>query len=274
MSSPVPLEPILGRHRETVLARGLSALPADRLGALLRQPRLLLDLQELVLVSGGSYWRELAGQSIEHRDAVERGRQRLSTLLAGGKPGVAVVAPAPIPTRTVSQPRPRRSRALRWAASLATAAAVVLGVLLVEQSRLARQAQSDLAASRWGWNRPGALAQDQEPGAYLDRIADTAGEWFNQRPETPIDLARRLGEFRQGCSVLILSPHRPLSAEDRTWLVEKCRDWAAKLDADLAALEGGEDPQRVRDQADTTANNLVRALHERANTISRLKGIS
>ena len=96
-----------------------------------------------------------------------------------------------------------------------------------------------MIASRWGWNRPGALPQDLGPGEYLNRIADAAAEWFNQRPEGPIDLARRLGELRQGCSVLILSPHKPLSAQDRTWLVEKCRAWAAKLDAHLVSLEGG-----------------------------------
>ncbi len=119
-----------------------------------------------------------------------------------------------------------------------------------------------------------ALPQDLGPGAYLNRIADAAAEWFNQRPEGPIDLARRLGELRQGCSVLILSPHKPLSAQDRTWLVEKCRAWAAKLDAHLVSLEGGTAAPKVRDEADATVDKLIKALRERASALASSKAIS
>jgi len=106
------------------------------------------------------------------------------------------------------------------------------------------------------------------PGVYLDRLADAAGEWFKKRPDDPNALARRIGEFRQGCSVLILSPHKPLAAQDRAWLVEKCRAWAAKLDAHLAALEGGASAAQVRDEADATINKLIAALRERAQALA------
>ena len=119
-----------------------------------------------------------------------------------------------------------------------------------------------------GLEPPGALADDLPPGVYLDRLADAAGEWFKKRPDDPIALARRIGEFRQGCSVLILSPHKPLSAQDRAWLVEKCRAWAAKLDAHLAALEGGASAAKVRDDADATINKLIEALRDRAKSLA------
>jgi len=64
--------------------------------------------------------------------------------------------------------------------------------------------------------------------------------------------------------VLIESPHRPLSAADRTWLVDKCRAWAAKLDAHLAAIQSGQDALKVRGEADDTINRLIAALRERA----------
>jgi hypothetical protein len=112
------------------------------------------------------------------------------------------------------------------------------------------------------------LPEDASPAAYFDQLADSAHEWFDPRPETPIDLGRRLGEFRQGCSVLILSPHRPLPAQDRAWLVEKCRAWAAKLDAHLAALESGEPAGSVRDQADATIDTLIKALRDRAKSLA------
>jgi hypothetical protein len=58
---PLSLETILGKEREVVLARGLASLSQDRLRQLLRHPRLLLDLQELIRSSGRPYWHRRAG---------------------------------------------------------------------------------------------------------------------------------------------------------------------------------------------------------------------
>jgi hypothetical protein len=248
------LDQVLGGRRDAVLHSGLSSVPYERFGLLLRQPRLLLELQELVLISGGPYWETLAAAQPEHRDALARGRVRL--------PDASGRAPA----------APRPFRLQRWGVGLAAtvAAALLLAAFLIP-GRLGgrpQTAETIAASSAWGWNRPGALAGDLGPGAYLNRLADTAGEWFDQRPQSPIDLARRLGEFRLSCTVLILSPHRPLSAQDRAWLVEKCRAWAAKLDSVIASLENGENPATVRDQADATATALLKALRDRAKTLS------
>jgi hypothetical protein len=51
-------------------------------------------------------------------------------------------------------------------------------------------------------------------------------------------------------------------------LVEKCRVWAAKLDAHLAALEGGVSAAKVRDDADATINKLIEALRDRAKSLA------
>jgi hypothetical protein len=83
-----------------------------------------------------------------------------------------------------------------------------------------------------------------------------------------LELARRITEFRQGCSVLILSDHKPLTADDRAWLVERCRAWVAKLDAHLAFLESGQPAATIRDQADATIHALIAALRERAKPMS------
>jgi hypothetical protein len=151
--------------------------------------------------------------------------------------------------------------------SLATAA-VLLGVVLVTLWRSQHPGAGVAASAGWGWSRPGALPQDLPRGDYLDRLAEGAEEWFHQRPDEPLALARRMAEFRQGCSVLILSPHRPLPAEDRAWLVAKCRGWAAKFDAHLAAVEAGKAPQIVRDQADANVEAIVTALRDRERTKS------
>jgi hypothetical protein len=98
---------------------------------------------------------------------------------------------------------------------------------------------------------------------YLDALADGAEQWFNKRPQDAASLAQRIGELRQGCSRLILADHEPLSADDGQWLVGKCREWAAKIDEQLVALEAGAEPHDVRAQMDTTINKLVQTLRGR-----------
>src|SRR5687767_1355847 len=57
------LDALLGGHRDAVLNQGLSALPAAGLRELMRRPSVLLELQELILIDGGDYWRSLARAS-------------------------------------------------------------------------------------------------------------------------------------------------------------------------------------------------------------------
>jgi hypothetical protein len=83
------------------------------------------------------------------------------------------------------------------------------------------------SASGWGWSRPDALPQDLSRDAYLNHLADGAQVWFNKRPADRTTLIERITEFRQGCTVLIQSPHKPLPANDRAWHVGKCRAWEA-----------------------------------------------
>jgi len=256
------LDTILGNQREAVLSHGLASLPADRLRPLLRHPRLLLDLQELTLSSGGPYWRRRAA-SIQDQvpGAVDRSWAWLAANVIEPLPTSSIPIPSAPP---VTRPRPRwRSLAL----SVLSAAAVVIAVVTISQRpELDRKPNGPNVASspRWGWNRPDALPQDLPRNDYLNHLADAAHAWFNQRPDDPVALAKRISEFRQGCSVLIESPHRPLSAADRTWLVDKCRAWAAKLDAHLAAIQSGQDALKVRGEADDTINRLIAALRERA----------
>ena len=109
-----------------------------------------------------------------------------------------------------------------------------------------------------------ALPNDKPAPEYLNALADAGMEWFKKRPENAPDVARRINQFRQGCSTLILAPHKPLSDEDRKWLVERCRVWAKKLDDQLVALEQGADPVEVRTEVDGIVNKLVDALRDRA----------
>jgi hypothetical protein len=263
------LDQVLGNLHAAVQSRGLEALPPDRLRLLLQHPRLLLELQEWVLVEGGPYWRRVAPRHTgrEQRVALERGWERLAASLAEDRvPATAIPFPRDAAVHSPARPAPGRRwrRLLGSVATMAAAAAVLVAVVIAVQS-FGPESENDAAArAAWGWNKRGALRYELSRDAYLSSLADSAGEWFNQRPDRPQALARRIAEFRQGCSVLILSVHKPLPEEDRIWLVERCRTWATKLDAHLAAVEAGQDVLKVRAEADTTIDRLVTALRERA----------
>jgi hypothetical protein len=67
------LAPILhGPRRDAVLDRGLAELSPRRIAALLTHPRLLLDLQELVLSAGRRYWDEVRPHDDRLETLVER----------------------------------------------------------------------------------------------------------------------------------------------------------------------------------------------------------
>jgi hypothetical protein len=237
-----PLDELLGPFRSEVLARGLAALPPERLRGLLCRPDALPALQELVLVEEGSHWQ---GRASPAADALaRRGARRLESVF---RPKVR------LPARWYFHPA---------VVSLATAAGILLAVYLARRVILPRG-----EAVGWGWDRPGAVAQTGPPAAYLNRLADAAGEWFQERPDDPVALARRMGELRQGCSTLILAPHRPLPDEERLWLVAHCREWAGQLDKQRAALEAGRPAAEVRDQADSLVKEIGAALRARAEAI-------
>jgi hypothetical protein len=248
------LDALLGDRTTAVLERGLSVLPRQAIRELLRFPDLLLDLQTLVLVEGGVYWSDLP-VAAEFAQIADRGWERLQ----------AVLHPAGvIPSRTQPASRPGLLRRFLpyVLTSLATAAAVLVATPFtrIPSPRAPEQSQ----APTWGWQKADALPQDLDRTAYLNRLADEADEWFGKRPTTPMQLAQRLGEFREGCSVLLLSEHRPLPEADRTWLKDRCQAWAKKIDSLLVRLEETGTVEETLEGTDTVVRQLTKALRERA----------
>ena len=228
-------------------------MPIERLREFLRHPRRLLDLQELVLVEGGAYWQRLATKTPESARPDAEGWRRLDAFLTTGD----TAAPPVRAPRTAA-----RRNSWRWVAILATAGSLLAVVLFYERSR--ETATSIAAAGKWGWLRPGAFPEEMSPADYLTQLAKEAEEWFNKRPDEPKALAGRIAEFRQGCTALILAEHRPLSPQDRQWLVRTCRRWASDLDKDLAEVEDRVDPLLVRARVNVTARQIAKELRDHA----------
>jgi hypothetical protein len=238
-----PVTDLLAGHLDRIYTQGLGGVPRKVLRHLLTHPGLLLQLQELILENGGPFWDECGHDYDAMNTHVESGRHRLGTLV-----------------RTILPQRTERASRSVWLPILAMAAVVLIG--LVSWNLLRPTPQS--AGATWGWDKPGALAKNVSREVYLNGLADSAQEWFNKRPDTAVDLGRRIAQFRQGCTTLLLSEHAPLNEKDREWLTERCRKWATKLDAHLADLEAGKDVAAVRQQSDETVNQLIKALRGRA----------
>lgn len=260
----VSLDEIMGDQLPEVLESGLSSLEDWRLRLLLRNPECLFELQEQILLEGSAYWQQLSkGQTVDVDTGFDSLRlaETMNTGVAERTMEAAVSRP------TVSWDANRSGSWYRHplVVSLATAAAILMvaGALKYIQRD---HGQAGIAMNQpWGWDRPGALALERTPVAYINRLADSAEEWFDQRPETVGQLATRLVEMRKACSTLILAEHPSLGDEDRRWLKGKCRLWAETLDSHLIAVEDGRSVSEVREAADRTVTQLVSALRERAN---------
>jgi hypothetical protein len=272
-AEPPALDTVLSGHLPSVLHQGLGELPRPALGTLLRNPRLLLELQERVLLEGGDHWSDLAREDPEvlrrvdasWKDVESRIRQATSREFR---------APETLPIeRPLSVTRPPRVGLIMAWAKCATIAASVLAFLFTVE-RLnpeKRPATPNVIAKKaspdWGWNTPGLLTRVEPPAAYLTHLADAANEWFDKRPETPGDLAFRLGELRTGCTRLIVARNTSLQPADQAWLVNHCRDWAAKLDKAVHDLEQGDPVDRVRSEVDAIVTRLIGVLRDRAKAV-------
>jgi hypothetical protein len=243
----VPLSELLGDSRTELLEHGLARLPPARLQRLLRQPTVLADLQELILLEGGPYWQRLAAECTDLNESVRHGEKRLRLALEEAT-GLG---------RT-RQPIYRRP----WFVSLATAAVLLVSLGVWHWLTPPKEAPP-LREAVWGWATSDALPTASNSGEYLRRLADGAGEWFKKRPDNALALARRITEFRQGCSVLLLAEHRPLNAADRAWLISHCHAWSATLDEQLASLERTRDVAAVRASVDELAVRIQKTLRSR-----------
>jgi hypothetical protein len=112
----------------------------------------------------------------------------------------------------------------------------------------------------WGSNSGNALNRRM----FFISLADSAKKWFAGQSEDSAALAERVLQMRRGCTRLMLAKHTLLDTDNKLWLLDKCRSWAAKLDQYLVAIEAGDDPVQVRERIDKFVDRLVGELEEQA----------
>ena len=182
--SPPSLDSVLSGQQAALLERGLSVLQPTQLRTLLRHPRLLLDLQERVLVHGGAYWRQRSSDPAQQR-LVEIGWTAVESHIApqsqrGSGGGIA-------------------ARRAPWA-KLLTAAVLLLGAFIGWQ-----QYQSRLTPTTgWGWDKPGAgdeCPRPAVPGATRrrsQRLVQPAPRGCGRPAHTAHAVPRRLRHTPRG----------------------------------------------------------------------------
>ncbi|MBY0457041.1 MAG: hypothetical protein K2V38_06875 [Gemmataceae bacterium] len=241
-TSPL-LADVLGSAAPAVLARGLAALPRPALKLLLRNPSLLPELRELVLIEGEAYWdRYLKSEA----SAATRVVARVQRAIAPAAPRV------------------------RWAGYVATvfatAAAVLVAVYFAGGLRRpdGLPPPPETASSGWGFQKVEQLPRPATDAQTLTALADLADEFGKKQPATAPELLRRLIEFREGCGALQLAADLPLSEPQARWLKLRCGDWAAEVDGHIRGLEAGGDLTAVRAAATRTATQAAAELRDRA----------
>lgn len=250
LEAEATLDEVCGEALREVYSIGLAALSPERLRMLLRQPSLLLALQEAVLIHGQSYWTAVPRPYEFAQSTDEQWRQVATTCGLADTPAQAGEADSRMQPELATHHQ-RRSRRT-WITSVAALVLVGTGIWFVRPR-----------PAMWGFDRDGLLSTNVPRDEYLNALADAAGDWFNKRPDQVDGLVRRLTEFERGCDTLIQAPHPELADVDRQWLVERCGAWKSKLAACRTSLSAG---QLSLEEAQATADQTIRALQHALRT--------
>ena len=226
---------------QTVIDTGVSVLTNQQIASLLREPELLLALQDRVLTACSPYWDNfLATQTTTEPQVLAASTNRI----------VATTRLAPVAQRSWYLPAV-------WS-SLCTAAAVLIVVGRWESSSTPLQE----GRTACHWSIP--VLQKSTDGQQLFRQITLDATWPILPHSTAAELARDMADYRAKCSQMILADFAFLTQKEQTFFRDKCRLWAQKMDVQLVRLESqGDDPTlrlQVHTEMATIIANLQKAL--------------
>jgi hypothetical protein len=235
-----------------ILANGLGALSNDELQRFLRQPRLLLALQEQVFMSGGPYWERLS-RSEMHLDETTRSSSKLRTTVRelaqsdGTKENQAEVSSSFEKTSTQQSNR----ILLRTVLMLATLAASALIAVFLMQPRN----QGSF------FDRTGLVVSSLEGREFTKSLAVAIREdWDADSPDA--EFRNQLRSLRDSCERLLVADLHQISPAVALDLKTRCRKWQTSFSEMLDVLETGRPVSEVRQEANQVVDRLVRVLSD------------
>lgn len=272
------LEAWLGEDRNNVLDHGLQKeISQSRIEDLVRNPALLLELQELVLLEGDNYWLQLpkssAQQELENSIAQTLSNQldllgnsvaplqslakQVDQALDSSNPEVR---PAARPSTMVSETTKNRTHGWTWAALMAAAAAVLWMIFNPFSPPSNGQFFAALELQT-----PTATPQQA-----LQRMAQRVDQDWKRGLTDPKALQQQLEVFRDSCDFLIDGPlvksldGLPTATQDD--IRQRCKKWQEKASELIAALASGNPVNDVQTGADEMIGKLINKLNEIAQT--------
>lgn len=224
----------------SVLSRGLSSLSTADLQRLIRKPRLLLALQELVFTDGGEHWKNLSrsvgsAQSVQSlQDSFAQEVERQTVKLATNR------------ERTGSTSSTLKT--ILYVASLA--ATILLAVYFFRPASHGRY-----------FAREGLLTSAVNGNDFCRTLASAIREdWAPDA--TDAVFRRQLQELKDSCDRLITAPLPQLDAQVASDLRTRCSKWQAALTDMLSGLDSGRPVVVVRREANELVGRLVKVLGE------------
>ena len=206
------LESICGQSLEQVIERGVRSLTTGQISLLMRQPELLLELQDLVLSQGGVYWDQVSNAEREASKVSLLGSESINlSLNEERKVNVRQILPT------------------SWSYRHASIAAFAATIFIAFGVWISRPVQSP--GGGWGLDNPELLSANLSSELYFKKLADAAGTFSKKGLDTKDNALKRITEFKAGCDKLARATHPQIkNNKERQLLTSKCAKWSATLD--------------------------------------------
>ena len=261
------LDGILVNQYPDVFGRGLAGAKEASIRKLLRQPVLLLELQEQVLMHGGDFWQTKTDNLFQ---------------VAGSTEGISAVPLADHPQTAVSaSPTLKQVNVKAVSGVLAAIAATVLFMFAIfpngnPKGQIANvnpkssvgsstdgvSANNAAANSGWGFAASGLLEASLTEPQMLKKLSEASLAWYNKLPANSAELEARLNQFDLGCQELLAATLPQLSDSNRKSVQEACEDCRATISQLLADIKDGVDFEVALVNADNTINRLTDAIEK------------
>jgi hypothetical protein len=261
----------LGPDREKVLSVGVAGLSRDRFRELLRRPALLIAIQEIVLLEGGSYW-----------DRLVRECQQVPSfeMQQGGKK-----APAGSVVGRIGE---WQRRAIFLGVVPVAVAATVGALILKENLHNERKGGANNGAITrgienggktasvtepavsWGWSTSELIAAGTRPETVPSALADSLEEWFRVTAGTETDgkrLQLRVSELWAACDRVASMTWEGMSKDSQKAVHDVAVTLQAGLQATLKDLrQSADDPSEsakgaaAKQAADSAVREAIEQL--------------
>lgn len=239
-----------------ILANGLGTLSSDELLRFLRQPRLLLALQEQVFLNGGPYWERLSRSEMHVEEASGisskvRAAVREFDQAEGAREHRLHVSSSSEKSSTESSTKSSSRSPLRMALMLAAVAASALIAVFLMQPR---------DQGRY-FARTGLVVSSLEGREFTKSLAVAIREdWDTDSSDE--EFRNQLRSLRDSCERLLAADLRQLSPAVAQDLKTRCKKWQASFSEMLDGLDTGRPVSEVRQEANQLVDRLVTVLSD------------